>query len=118
MPRSNHHPSQAEFLADLVTGNAGMAQAGASVQRSHRFPLQLFVQIENLAKMGKVPVSLIINQLIECGLVALKENLPPDALAKVTRVTQEQLDQPVVADKVDVPWNLETGRGKRPRSKK
>ena len=103
MSDDQYIPSKAEFLAGLVTGSASMSQSMATVQRSHRFPVHLFVQIENMARMGGVPVSLIINELIECGLEAVKEELPEEVAREVAKVTKDQVDrQPTVTEKVEV----------------
>lgn len=110
-------PTKAEFLAGLVTGSAAISQSMATVQRSHRFPLHLFVQIENMARMGGVPVSLIINELIECGLDAVKQELPEDVAQEVARATQEQIDRPTVTEKVEVKTGRATSKPKRERAK-
>lgn len=103
MSDEQYIPTKAEFLAGLVTGSASMSQSVATVQRSHRFPVHLFVQIENMARMGGVPVSLIINELIECGLDAVKNELPDDVAREVAKVTKDQVDgRPTVTEKVDV----------------
>lgn len=92
--------SAAVTLAALVSGNAEYEHAMAAVQRSHRFPVHLFVQIENLANMGGVPVSLIINKLIECGLEAVKEKLSADAVDKLGIASKKQFERPMVTDRV------------------
>lgn len=102
MTKDRAELSAAAMLASLVTGSGQSMHAEATVQRSHRFPLHLFAQMENLAHMGKVPVSLIINQLIESGLQAVKRELPADVIKKMTLITQAQLDRPLVTDKVEV----------------
>ncbi|MDP1646066.1 MAG: hypothetical protein Q8L71_11300 [Thiobacillus sp.] len=117
MPEDQYIPSKAEFLAGLVTGSAAMSQSMATVQRSHRFPLHLFVQIENMARMGGVPVSLIINELIECGLEAVKQELPEDVALEVARATNEQVERPTVMDKVEVKSGRATSKPKRERAK-
>jgi len=89
----------------------------ATVQRSHRFPLHLFVQIENMARMGGVPVSLIINELIECCLDAVKQELPEDVAQEVARATQEQIDRPTVTEKVEVKSGRATSKPKREKAK-
>ncbi len=101
MTRSRKEPSKVEMLASLVTGQGEAAYTMASVQRSHRFPVHVFAQIENLAKMGGVPVSMIINELLDCGLDALMAELSEEEVAKVTRLTKEQLDRPTVTDRAD-----------------
>lgn len=110
-------PSKAEVLAGLVTGTVAMSQSMATVQRSHRFPLHLFVQIENMARMGGVPVSLIINELIECGLEAVKQELPEDVAQEVARATKEQIDRPTVTENVEVKTGRATSKPKRERTK-
>lgn len=87
MSDDNYQPTKAEFLAGLVTGSMSMESKMASVQRSHRFPLHIYIQIENLAQIGNVPVSVIINELLECGLEALSKELPPEVLqeSKIVR---------------------------------
>jgi hypothetical protein len=98
---AEYRPSKAEMLASLVVGTGSQSHAMATVQRSHRFPLHLFVQIENLAKHANVPVSLIINELIDCGLDALKRELPEDVAQQVARVTQDQTERPTITERFD-----------------
>ena len=64
--------SKAEMLASPVTGNAAYSHTMVTRQRSHRFPLHLYDQIESMARMGGLPVSVIINKLLELGLAAVK----------------------------------------------
>jgi len=90
-----YEPTKAEILAGLVTGNANFEQIGGAVQRSHRFPLHIFVQIENLARMADTSVSVIINQLLECGLEAVRSELPDDVAEQIARVSKEQIERPV-----------------------
>ncbi len=101
MIKGTKEPSKAEMLASLVTGHGEAAYTMASVQRSHRFPLHVFAQIENLAKMGGVPVSMIINELLDCGLDALKAELSDEEIAKVTVLSKEQVNRPTVTDRAD-----------------
>ena len=99
---SDNEPSKAEFLASLITGNASLGQHAATIQRSHRFPAHLFWQIENMARMGGVPVSLIINQVLECGLDAVLRELPEDAAREVSKISPAQLSQPVGSESIDI----------------
>jgi hypothetical protein len=50
MVNDNYEPTKAEILAGLVTGDASLLSMTATVQRSHRFPLHIFTQIENMAR--------------------------------------------------------------------
>lgn len=95
MSDERYEPTKAEVLAGLVTGNARFEQVGGAVQRSHRFPLHIFVQIENLARMADTSVSVIVNQLLECGLEAVRKELPEDVAEQVARVSKDQVDRPV-----------------------
>lgn len=95
---SPDQPTAAEHLANLVIGNGTSSYVGAAVQRSHRFPLQLFVQIENLAQMGNIPISMVINQLIEAGLDAVRKELPDEVLEKINHISAEQLQRKTVGD--------------------
>lgn len=117
MSDDQYVPSKAEFLADLLSGNASFGSVGASVQRSHRFPLHLFIQIENMARIGGVPVSLIINQLLECGLDAVLHELPEDIAIQVNRATNELLDVPSVTDRVEVKAKRSANKPKLDRVK-
>ncbi len=117
MTDKQYEPSKAEMLASLVTGNASYSHVMASVQRSHRFPLFLFVQMENMAKLGGVPVSLIINELIECGLDAVRKELPEDVTRQVSLVTKDQTERPTVTDRVEVKGRKVGGKSKPGRSK-
>lgn len=116
MTNERYVPTKAEMLAALVVGNASLTEAGATVQRSHRFPLYLFVQIENMARVAKVPVSVIINQLIECGLDAVSEELPDDVLKQLVAVEEGQLDRPTKSVKVEVKARNQTAQSK-PKAK-
>lgn len=101
MADNNFEPTKAEMLAALVTGNASQSHTMATVQRSHRFPLHLFVQMENMAKHADVPVSLVINELIECGFEALIKELPDDVRQKIFTVTKDQMERPSVIERFD-----------------
>lgn len=87
--------SNAEFLADMLNRRASFNSVGAAIQRSHRFPASIFWQIENMARMADVSVSTIINQLLECGLDAVKENLAEEQVREIQFVTPEQMKQPM-----------------------
>lgn len=102
MQNEQYEPTKAEFLAGLITGSASMSSHMATVQRSHRFPLHLFMQIENMARLGGVPVSLIINQLLEVGLDAVWKELPEDVAQKIVTVTKEQAERKTVTESVEV----------------
>ncbi len=116
MENERYVPTKAEFLADLIQGSATYQSTMASVQRSHRFPLHIFVQIENMARMGNVPVSLIINQLLECGLDSVLKELPEDLAREISRLTQEQIERKTVTESVEVK-NIRVAKTKVQRSK-
>ncbi|PTQ78878.1 hypothetical protein C8R26_101194 [Nitrosomonas oligotropha] len=101
-------PNKAEFLAQLITGDAGMEGRTVSVQRSHRFPLHIYTQIENLARIGKMPASVVINELLECGLEALIKELPPEVVKQARFTKEEQINRPLVSVKIKA--------GKKPKS--
>lgn len=101
MTDEHYEPSKAEFLAALVTGHASLGQTAATIQRSHRFPFHLFAQIENMARMGGVPVSLIINQVLECGLDAVLKEVPEDVAREITLISPEQLSRPMETETID-----------------
>ncbi|MBX9917994.1 MAG: hypothetical protein E6Q59_01625 [Nitrosomonas sp.] len=98
MSDENYLPTKAECLAGLVTGTAKQEFKTASVQRSHRFPLHLFLQIENLARISNVSVSVIINELLECGLEALNKELPPEFLKQAKFIPHELLNKHLPED--------------------
>jgi hypothetical protein len=101
MSDERYEPSKAEMLAALVTRQGQLGYATATVQRSHRFPVHLFVQLENLAKHADVPLSVIINELLECGLDALLKELPEDVAQKVYTVTKDQMERPTKSERFD-----------------
>lgn len=82
--------TDAQILAGIITGDLGLSQTMATVQRSHRFPLHIFSQIENMADMAKAPVSVIINELLECGLESVKKELPQSVVDQIITVTAKQ----------------------------
>lgn len=94
MKFDQNRPSEAEILASLIKRNGSVSMNMASVQRSHRFPLHLFTQIENMARMADSSVSTIINQLLAAGIEAVHDNLTQDEITEIKRVSQEQLDRP------------------------
>ncbi|MEI7613649.1 MAG: hypothetical protein WCK63_12115 [Betaproteobacteria bacterium] len=112
MTEEQYIPSKTEFLVDLLTGDASYSSAGATVQRSHRFPMALFLQIENMARIGGVPASLVINQLLECGLEAVLKQLPEDAAKKVKLITPEQLNQPTVDEGAEAQAKITAAKSK------
>lgn len=86
--------TNAQILAGLLNRTAEFRSIGAAIQRSHRFPASIFWQIENMAKMADVSISTIINQLLECGLEAVKENLSEEQIREIQFIAPEQLDKP------------------------
>lgn len=116
MTNERHEPTKAEFLADLLRGTATYGSTMTTVQRSHRFPMHLFLQIENMARMGNVPVSLIINQLLECGLEAVMNELPEEQAQLIYRVSQDQLNVKTVTETVEVK-NVRVAKTKVQRNK-
>lgn len=102
MPDNSYEPTKAEMLAALVIGNSSMSESNTTVQRSHRFPLHLLIQIENMSRAAEVPVSVIINQLIECGLEAVRQELPEKIVAQLNIVSKEQVERPTKPMKVEV----------------
>lgn len=101
MAINQNKPTEAEILASLIKRNGSMSMFSASVQRSHRFPLHLFTQIENMARMADVSISTIINQLLAAGLEAVNENLSEDEIKEIRFVSKEQLDRPFKQLRVD-----------------
>lgn len=94
MTEKSNYPTEAQILASLIKRNGSIGMFSASVQRSHRFPLHIFTQIENMARMADVSVSTIINQLLAVGLEAVHENLSEDEIKEIRFVSKEQLDRP------------------------
>jgi hypothetical protein len=94
MSTDKYEPTKAEFLAHLIEGHANFEQKGASIQRSHRFPLWIFTQIENIAALANTSVSVVINQLLECGLEAVSKELTPDVNSQIRQVKPEQFNRP------------------------
>jgi hypothetical protein len=105
-------PTKVEMLAALVTGNASVTATMASVQRSHRFPLHLFTKIENMARMGGVPVSLVINELLDLGIDTVMKELTAEEAEKVRIMRPEQTERPMVTDRVNA-----SGRRYRTKAK-
>lgn len=101
MSKDENYPSEAQLLASLIKRSGSIGMNMASVQRSHRFPLHIFVQIENMARMADVSVSTIINQLLSVGLEAVKENLTEDEISQITFIKPEQIERPTKSLKVD-----------------
>jgi hypothetical protein len=102
MSNKKNEVTEAQILASLIKRNGTVTSLSASVQRSHRFPLHIFTQIENMARMANVSVSTIINQLLEAGVEAVHDNLTQNEIAQIKRVSQEQLDRPLKQLKVDL----------------
>ena len=105
-------PSKAHLLAALVTGNADMSAAHATVQRSYRIPLHVFTQMENLANVAQVPVSVILNELLVCGLDAVGKLLPEDIVKQVGMVWQSQIAQPTSTVRTEVKRRKAPGTSK------
>lgn len=116
MTDERNEPTNAEFLADLLQGRATYGSSTVTVQRSHRFPMHIFIQIENMARMGNVPVSLIINQLLECGLDAVFKELPEEQARLVYRVSEDQLNVKTVTETVEIK-NVRVAKTKVQRTK-
>lgn len=91
--RRHDDPTRAEHLANILAGNANARMFGASVQRSHRFPIQSFIVIENLAKLANCSVAAMINEIIEVGIESLSTELTPEISQQIHMATQEQIDK-------------------------
>lgn len=89
--------SKAKQLASILSGKAGSSFRGATVQRSHRFPLYYFALIENMAKIADCSVSSMINQIIEVGVDAMYKELSPEMVQKIHSLTEAQIK---LADKI------------------
>lgn len=101
MTDNDFERTEAELLASIVMRTGSTRYMGAAVQRSHRFPYHLFTQIEKMAEVAGVPVSIIINQLIECGLEAVKKQLADDIVKKLTHVSKDQSQRSLKSIKID-----------------
>ena len=98
----DYRPTKAEMLASLVSGTAGISGSTSTVQRSHRFHSHILAQIENMAQMGGVPVSVVINELLEVGIEAIQNQLTAEESNKIFRMSQGQRDRPSVQENYDV----------------
>ncbi len=114
MSDESNEPTKAQLLAGIVTQTMGMGSKMATVQRSHRFPLHIYTQIENLAQIGNVPVSVIINELLECGLEALGKELPP-AIVEESKIMSRDLSNQVFPNES---YTVDPNRKSKPKSTK
>ncbi|MGC2456696.1 MAG: hypothetical protein WA435_01715 [Gallionellaceae bacterium] len=110
MAAEKYEPTKPELFARLVMGHLNMFEGAATVQRSHRFPVYYFNQIENLGHIARVPISVIINQLIDCGLEAVKKELPKDVVEQLNLVSKAQSERPTKSVKVEVKARKPTTR--------
>jgi hypothetical protein len=101
MENTEFHPTNAQQLAAMLRGTGKTSMVNATVQRSHRFPVHLFNQIENMAEMAGSPVSLIINLLLESGLESVKKELPPEKVEEITLISDEQYNRKVTSEKLE-----------------
>jgi len=102
MTDERYEPTKAEFLADLIQGSATCASTMSTIQRSHRFPAHIFMKIENMARIGSVPISLIINELLEAGIEAVESNLPEGFVEQIHAIQEDQLNRKYITEKVEV----------------
>ena len=110
-------PTKAQMLAACVMGNGSSFASEATVQRSHRFPVVLMVQIENMARMAKMPVSAVINDLLEIGLEATTRELDQDTAKATNRVQKEQYAMLGLSPEGE-PMPESTAKPKKTRTKK
>jgi predicted DNA-binding protein len=89
----SEHISEAQILASLIKRSGKSESVSATVQRSHRFPVDIFTRIENMARMAEVPVSMIINQLLEAGIEAVSKHISDTELSEINKVSQEQYNR-------------------------
>ena len=97
-----NEPASVDLLVAVVTDTGSSGYTSATVQRSQRFPSHIFSQIENMAQMGDVPVALIINRRIECGLDAVKQKLPQEVVDQISTMLMGQITRPSVTDSVNL----------------
>lgn len=93
MSNKNYRPTNAEVLAGMIERTASIQANFASIQRSHRFPVHLFIKIENMAAQAGVPISTIINQLLEAGMEAVFQQLDEEVINQIGTVTSEQRER-------------------------
>lgn len=93
MSENQYKPTEADILASLIKRSGRARMIGASVQRSHRFPLDIICKIENMALMADTSVSLIINQLLEAGIEAVKEKLTKEEFSEINTVYPHQINR-------------------------
>lgn len=86
-------PSKVAQLAAVLTGNGSTGFRSATVQRSHRFFLHHFMWLENMARIADCSVAAMINQVVDVGIDALTEHLPPEVVEEIRNVPQEQVDK-------------------------
>lgn len=109
--------TKAQMLASLVQGRASAEFAAATIQRSHRFPVWILYQIENMSRMGNMPMSMAINELLELGLEALKKELPQEVIDELTLASEAQVKRPTVTDRGEVKRRQGDGKSKLSRTK-
>ena len=110
MATDHYQPSAVDLLAAVIKKKGSSGYSAATVQRSHRFPLHLIAQIENMAQEGDVPVSLILNRLIECGLDAVKQKLSQEEVDRIETMSPAQIAQPSTPDTVGIPPKKASGK--------
>ncbi|WP_018985520.1 hypothetical protein [Methylophilus methylotrophus] len=89
----NELPTKAEHLASVIEGRGFSSYIGASIQRSHRFPFQQFIIIENMSKLADCSVSAMINEVIQVGIEAMYKELSPETIKKINFISDEQLSR-------------------------
>ena len=102
MTDDRYEPTKAEMLASLLKRTAGIESISSTIQRSHRFPLHMYIQIENMARMADVSVSVIINELLDCGLQAIHEELSEDEIREIHKTSKEQVERPTKTERVNI----------------
>lgn len=85
--------SPAQVLAGIVSRGVEYSGKAESVQRSHRFPLHMFTHIENMARMAGVPVSVMINELLQVGMDAVWQSLPNDVAQELAKQRYETMQK-------------------------
>jgi len=93
----HNQPNPVDFAAHMVSRNASRTYSGKLHQISVRLQSHNFIHLQAMAETSGITRSDIINQVLEAGIYAIREQLSEEAAERldvsIRRVTGEFLEE-------------------------
>ena len=89
----NEFVTQAEHVANVIsgTGTSGMTHAAKAVV--YRCPINILVVLDSMAEQSKKSRNAMINMLLQVGIDEVRENLDQDVIEKLSIAEAKAMQQ-------------------------